>query len=47
MEVGVGTVAAGVSKPTRHVTISGYDADRRKPMTSIKHAEFAVGNRAG
>ena len=39
-EVGVGTVAAGVSKShADHVTISGYDGGTgASPMTSIKHA---------
>ncbi|NOS88277.1 MAG: glutamate synthase large subunit [Methylococcaceae bacterium] len=39
-EVGVGTVAAGVSKAhADHVTISGYDGGTgASPMTSIKHA---------
>jgi glutamate synthase (NADPH/NADH) large chain len=39
-EVGVGTVAAGVSKAhADHVTISGYDGGTgASPLTSIKHA---------
>ena len=39
-EVGVGTVAAGVSKGRAdHVTISGYDGGTgASPLTSIKHA---------
>ncbi|CAG7856315.1 partial glutamate synthase (NADPH/NADH) large chain, partial [biofilm metagenome] len=39
-EVGVGTVAAGVSKAhADHVTIAGYDGGTgASPMTSIKHA---------
>jgi len=39
-EVGVGTVAAGVSKARAdHVTISGYDGGTgASPLTSIKHA---------
>jgi len=39
-EVGVGTVAAGVSKAhADHVTISGYDGGTgASPITSIKHA---------
>jgi glutamate synthase (NADPH/NADH) large chain len=39
-EVGVGTVATGVSKShADHVTISGYDGGTgASPMTSIKHA---------
>lgn len=39
-EVGVGTVAAGVSKAKAdHVTISGYDGGTgASPLTSIKHA---------
>jgi len=39
-EVGVGTVAAGVSKAhADHVTISGYDGGTgASPVTSIKHA---------
>jgi glutamate synthase (NADPH) large chain len=39
-EVGVGTVAAGVSKAhADHVTISGFDGGTgASPMTSIKHA---------
>ncbi len=39
-EVGVGTVAAGVSKAhADHITISGYDGGTgASPMTSIKHA---------
>ncbi|MEI8207915.1 MAG: glutamate synthase large subunit [Methylococcales bacterium] len=39
-EVGVGTVAAGVSKAhADHVTISGYDGGTgASPMSSIKHA---------
>ena len=39
-EVGVGTVAAGVSKAhADHVTISGYDGGTgASPLTSVKHA---------
>jgi len=39
-EIGVGTVAAGVSKAhADHVTISGYDGGTgASPLTSIKHA---------
>ena len=39
-EIGVGTVAAGVSKARAdHVTISGYDGGTgASPLTSIKHA---------
>jgi glutamate synthase (NADPH/NADH) large chain len=39
-EVGVGTVAAGVSKAhADHVTIAGYDGGTgASPLTSIKHA---------
>ncbi len=39
-EVGVGTVAAGVSKAhADHITISGYDGGTgASPLTSIKHA---------
>jgi len=39
-EVGVGTVAAGVSKAhADHVTVSGYDGGTgASPLTSIKHA---------
>ncbi len=39
-EIGVGTVAAGVSKAKAdHVTISGYDGGTgASPLTSIKHA---------
>ena len=39
-EVGIGTVAAGVSKAhADHVTIAGYDGGTgASPMTSIKHA---------
>ena len=39
-EVGVGTVAAGVSKAhADHVTISGYEGGTgASPLTSIKHA---------
>ncbi len=39
-EVGVGTIAAGVSKARAdHVTISGYDGGTgASPLTSIKHA---------
>jgi glutamate synthase (NADPH/NADH) large chain len=39
-EVGVGTVAAGVSKARAdHVTIAGYDGGTgASPLTSIKHA---------
>jgi glutamate synthase (NADPH/NADH) large chain len=39
-EIGVGTVAAGVSKAhADHITISGYDGGTgASPMTSIKHA---------
>ena len=39
-EVGVGTVAAGVSKAQAdHVTIAGYDGGTgASPLTSIKHA---------
>jgi len=42
-EVGVGTVAAGVSKAhADHVTISGYDGGTgASPLTSIKHAGSA------
>ena len=46
-EVGVGTVAAGVSKARAdHVTISGYDGGTgASPLTSIKHAGSPVGDR--
>ncbi len=46
-EVGVGTVAAGVSKGRAdHVTISGFEGGTgASPLTSIKHAGNSVGNR--
>ena len=46
-EVGVGTVAAGVSKARAdHVTISGFEGGTgASPLTSIKHAGSPVGNR--
>jgi hypothetical protein len=46
-EVGVGTVAAGVAKARAdHITISGYDGGTgASPLTSIKHAGSALGNR--
>ena len=47
-EVGVGTVAAGVSKARAdHVTISGFEGGTgASPLTSIKHAGSPVGDRA-
>ena len=47
-EVGVGTVAAGVSKARAdHVTISGFEGGTgASPLTSLKHAGSPVGNRA-
>ena len=47
-EVGVGTVAAGVSKARAdHVTIAGFEGGTgASPLTSIKHAGFAVGDRS-
>ena len=46
-EVGVGTVAAGVSKARAdHVTIAGFEGGTgASPLTSIKHAGSPVGNR--
>ena len=46
-EVGVGTVAAGVSKARAdHVTISGYEGGTgASPLTSLTHAGQPVGNR--
>ncbi len=46
-EVGVGTVAAGVSKARAdHVTISGFEGGTgASPLTSIKHAGSPVGDR--
>ena len=46
-EVGVGTVAAGVSKARAdHVTIAGYEGGTgASPLTSLKHAGSPVGNR--
>ena len=48
-EVGVGTVAAGVAKARAdHVTISGFEGGTgASPLTSIKHAGSAMGNRSG
>ena len=48
-EVGVGTVAAGVSKAhADHVTIAGYDGGTgASSITSIKHAGLPWGNRLG
>ena len=48
-EVGVGTVAAGVSKARAdHVTISGYEGGTgASPLTSLTHAGIALGNRPG
>ena len=47
-EVGVGTVAAGVSKARAdHVTIAGFEGGTgASPLTSIKHAGSPVGDRA-
>ena len=47
-EVGVGTVAAGVSKARAdHVTIAGYEGGTgASPLTSIKHAGSPVGDRS-
>ena len=46
-EIGVGTVAAGVAKARAdHVTIAGFEGGTgASPLTSIKHAGIAVGNR--
>ena len=46
-EVGVGTVAAGVSKARAdHVTISGYEGGTgAAPLTSLKHAGSPMGDR--
>ncbi len=46
-EVGVGTVAAGVSKARAdHVTIAGFEGGTgASPLTSIKHAGSPVGDR--
>ena len=46
-EIGVGTVAAGVSKAKAdHVTISGFEGGTgASPLTSIKHAGSPVGDR--
>ena len=48
-EVGVGTVAAGVSKArSDHVTIAGFEGGTgASPLTSIKHAGSPLGNRTG
>ncbi len=46
-EIGVGTVAAGVAKARAdHVTIAGFEGGTgASPLTSIKHAGSALGNR--
>ena len=46
-EVGVGTVAAGVSKArSDHVTIAGFEGGTgASPLTSLKHAGSPVGDR--
>ena len=46
-EIGVGTVAAGVSKARAdHVTIAGFEGGTgASPLTSIKHAGSPVGDR--